>query len=64
LIKYLVPQSEARSVFSRLELMNINATKLIDIEGLAADVKNSYNYNRKTGYAWDIVLPPPDDTKM
>jgi len=22
--------------------------------GAAADVKNAYNYNRKTGYAWDL----------
>ena len=64
LIKYLIPQSEASGVFSRLELMNINGTKLIDSEGIAADVKSSYNYARKTGYAWDIELSPPDDTKM
>jgi hypothetical protein len=64
LTKFIVPHSEAKNVFSRLELMNITATKLIDYEGLAADVQNAYNYNRKTGYAWDAVLPPPDDTKM
>jgi len=62
--KFLVPHAAASEVFRRLELMNINATKLIDHEGLSADVRNAYYYNRKTGYAWDVRLPPPDDTKM
>ncbi len=43
--------------------MNINGTKLIDSEGMVADVKSSYNHARKTGYAWDIELSPPDETK-
>ena len=65
LTKILIPASEAGDALSRLELMAISATHLCDShDGAAADVVNSYNYNRKTGYAWDILLPPPDDTKM
>jgi FRG domain-containing protein len=65
LTKIFIPASEAGDAFSRLELMAVSATQLYDShDGAAADVVNSYNYNRKTGYAWDILLPPPDDTKM
>jgi hypothetical protein len=64
LVKFLVPHAEAGNVFSRLELMNITGAKLLDREGLALDVRNSYNYNRKTGFAWDLEMQPPDDTKM
>lgn len=60
LIKFVIPHSEVSQALSRLELMNINGTKLLDTEGLATDVKSAYNYNRKTGYAWDIEMPPPD----
>jgi len=64
LVKFLVPHSEARNVFSRLELMNITGTSLLDREGMASDVKNSYNYNRKAGFPWDLKMGPPDNTKM
>jgi hypothetical protein len=64
LTKFLVPHSEASAVFSRLELMNITGTRLLDREGLAVDVRNAYNYNRKAGFAWDLEAEPPDDTKM
>ena len=64
LTKFLIPHAQAGEVFSRLELMNITGTKLLDHEGLAVDVKNSYNFNRKTGFAWDLEMDPPDDTKM
>jgi hypothetical protein len=65
LTKILIPAKAAREAFSRLELMGINATRLYDdAAGAAADVHNAYNYERKTGYAWDLGMPPPDDTKM
>jgi|CZKN01.1.fsa_nt_gi hypothetical protein len=55
--KVFVPCSVAGEAFSRLELMGISATRLYDDRsGAAADVKNAYNYSRKTGYAWDQVL--------
>jgi len=44
--------------------MNITVTSLLDREGMASDVKNSYNYNRKAGFPWDLKMGPPDDTKM
>jgi hypothetical protein len=64
LTKFLIPHEKAGEVFARLELMNITGTKLLDHEGLAVDVKNSYNFNRKTGFAWNLEMTPPDDTKM
>jgi FRG domain len=60
LTKVLMPHKFGREIFERLELMGITATHLYDShEGAAADVINAYNYGRKTGYAWDIVVPPP-----
>jgi hypothetical protein len=45
-------------IFQRLELSGITGTRLLDDhEGAAADVVNSYNYNRKLGYAWDLQMP-------
>jgi len=45
--------------------MGINAARLYDDRsGAAADVKNAYNYNRKTGFSWDLNMAPPGDTKM
>jgi hypothetical protein len=45
--------------------MGINATRLYDDhDGAAADVRNTYNYNRKMGYSWDLRMPAPDDTKV
>ncbi|MEX2124960.1 MAG: FRG domain-containing protein [Woeseia sp.] len=65
LTKIFIPASEAGDAFSLLEMMAVSATQLYDShEGAVADVVNSYNYNRKMGYAWDLALPPPDDTKM
>jgi hypothetical protein len=61
--KFLIPLSSASEAFSRLELMGISATRLLDHAGLAADVINNRNYIRKTGYSWDIDMPPPDDRK-
>lgn len=61
LIKFLIPHTEAGKVFARLEMMNITATKLLDHEGIASDVKNAYYYTPKSiDYAWDIGVPPPD----
>ncbi|GJD40820.1 hypothetical protein OICFNHDK_3296 [Methylobacterium bullatum] len=54
--KFLVPHSEAGRVFAKLELMNINGINLIDREGVASDIKNTYNYNRKSGYTWDLLI--------
>ncbi len=62
--KYVIPHSQAPEVFSRLELMNITGTKLLDHEGLASDVRNTYNYGPKSGDAWDLAVPLPDDKKM
>lgn len=60
LTKLFVSQSSAGEVFSRLELMGINATRLYDdYSGAATDIYNTYNYNRKTGYAWDLRMSPP-----
>ena len=65
LTKIYVPASEAGAAFARLEAMAISASHLYDSsDGAAQDVVNSYNYNRKTGYAWDLKLPPPDEKKM
>jgi hypothetical protein len=60
LTKVIIPHKFGREIFERLELMGITAAHLFDShEGAAADVINGYNYGRKTGYAWDIVVPPP-----
>jgi FRG domain len=65
LTKVFIPKSIARDVFTRLDLMGMTGARLLDDhEGAAADVYNSYNYNRKSGYNWDLVMDPPDDTKM
>ena len=59
LTKVLIPHKFGREIFERLDLMGMTATHLYDShEGAAADVINGYNYGRKTGYAWDIVVPP------
>jgi hypothetical protein len=64
LSKVFIPKSIVREVFERLELMGMTGVRLLDDhEGAAADVYNSYNYNRKTGYAWNLEMEPPDDTK-
>ncbi|SHI12047.1 FRG domain-containing protein [Bradyrhizobium erythrophlei] len=56
--KIIVPNSAASEVFERLELMGITGTRLYDNhEGAAADVKNSYVFNRRTGYAHDVIVP-------
>ncbi len=61
LTKVFIPRSLAPDAFSQLELMGVTATKLFDDHsGAAADVCNAYNYNRKTGYAWDLSMPPPN----
>ena len=61
LTKVFIPRKLAGEAFSRLELMGINATRLYDDHsGAAADVYNAYNYNRKTGYAWDLRMSPPE----
>jgi len=65
LVKVFIPKSIASNVFSRLELMGMTGARLMDDHvGAAADVYNSYNYNRRTGYTWDLLMPPPDDAMM
>jgi FRG domain len=65
LTKVYIPKSIVRDVFVRLELMGMTGARLLDgHEGAAADVYNSSNYNRKTGYAWDLEVDPPDDTEL
>jgi hypothetical protein len=65
LTKVFIPLSVAPEAFSKLELMGMTATMLYgDHAGAATDVANAYNYNRKTGFSWDLSIPPPDDTKM
>ncbi|MER8672279.1 hypothetical protein NKH45_35420 [Mesorhizobium sp. M1156] len=59
MIKFVIPHAEARNVFARLEIMNITGTKLLDQEGRASDVRNSYDYVRKTGIPWDLAIDPP-----
>jgi hypothetical protein len=63
LTKVLIPDKFGREILERLELMGITATHLYEShEGAAADVINAYNYGRKTGYTWDIAVPPPKDS--
>lgn len=58
--KIIIPKAAASDVFARLELMGIDGTRLYDNhEGAAADVKNAYVFNRKTGFAHDIIVPEP-----
>jgi hypothetical protein len=58
LTKISIPHSETPRIFQRLELAGITGTRLLDDhEGAAADVKNAYVYNRRTGYAWDLIMP-------
>lgn len=65
LVRVLIPLSDVGPVFSRLELMGITGARIMDDgDGAADDVFNAYSYNRKLGDAWDLVMPPPDDTKM
>jgi hypothetical protein len=58
--KVFIPKTAAQGVFSRLELMGIDGTRLFDNhEGAVADVRNSYVFNRRTGYAHDIIAREP-----
>ena len=58
--KIVIPKTTASDVFTRLELMGIDGTRLYDNhEGAAADVKNAYVFNRRTGFAHDIIVPEP-----
>lgn len=63
--KIFINKKAARSVFERLELMNINGGSLYgDADGVALDVKNTYNYNPKFSYLRDVKTPLPDETKI
>ena len=56
--KIVIPRAAASDVFTRLELMGIDGTRLYDNhEGAAADVKNGYVFNRRTGYVHDNIFP-------
>lgn len=56
LTKIVIPVTEIEEAFKRLDIININATKLyLDAEGAAADIKNGYHYNSKfEGGGWDM----------
>jgi FRG domain len=59
LTKVLIPHKFGSEIFERLELMGVTATHLYDShEGAAADVINAHNYSRKTGYTWNVTVPP------
>lgn len=63
--KVLINTNCVSDVFSKLELMGINAGSLyLSADGVAEDVKNSYNYNSKTGYLRGVHFPYPDDTNI
>ena len=58
--RILINSSCVSEVFSRLELMGINAGSLyMSADGVAEDVKNTYNYNTKTGYLRGVRFPNP-----
>ena len=62
LIKVFINQKTVSDIFSRLELMNITGGYLYDsAEGVALDIKNSYNYNPTFSYLRDIEPPAVDD---
>lgn len=64
LTKVFIPKSISREIFERLELMGMTGARLLDdYVGAAADVYNSYHYDRRTR-TWDLMMPPPDDTKL
>lgn len=63
--KIFINKKAAASVFERLELMNINGGTLYgDADGVALDVKNTYNYNPKFSYLRDVRMQLPDDEKI
>jgi hypothetical protein len=54
LTKFLVPCSLAREVFEYLNIIGINGARLMDdYTGVAADVRNTFNYSPRDE-AWDI----------
>jgi hypothetical protein len=58
LYKLVIPHAAATDVFQHLELMGISGTHLYNNhEGAVADVNNSYVFNRKTGFAHNIIVP-------
>ena len=58
--KIIIPKAAASEVFTRLELMGIDGTRLFNNhEGAAADVRNAYVFNRRTGYTHDLVVHEP-----
>lgn len=64
LTKIFISQTAASEVFARLELMNITGGNLYDsADGVALDIKNTYNYNPKYSYLRDVEPPHHDDTK-
>jgi len=65
LTKVFINQTAVSEVFERLELMNITGGNLYDsADGVALDIKNSYNYNPKFSYLRDIEPPNLDDNKV
>jgi hypothetical protein len=56
LYKVFVPLAAAPEAFSLLDIAGMTGTRLLDdYEGAVADAVNAYNYNRKSGYFWDLA---------
>jgi hypothetical protein len=56
LYKVYVPLNAASEAFSLLDIAGMTGIRLLDdYEGAAADAVNAYNYNRKSGYFWDLA---------
>lgn len=65
LYKIFLNQKCVGDVFKKLELMNMTGGTLYgDADGVALDIKNTYNYNPKFSYLRDIKTPKLDDTKI
>lgn len=57
--KIVIPKTAAKDVFTRLDMMGIDGSRVYDNhEGAVADVINSYVFNRRTGYTCDEVVKP------
>jgi FRG domain len=56
LYKVFIPLAAAPEAFSLLDIAGMTGIRLLDdYEGAVADTVNAYNYNRKSGYFWDLA---------
>lgn len=63
LYKIHINQTCTGNILQRLELMNMTGGYLYgDADGVAMDIKNTYNYNSKTFFLRDVDVPTPNDT--